>query len=107
MRACVRAPLSAPHAQCALCGCLSLYSYITDSAAAATAYSCGHKSYNAAIAVTNQPAPKACGSFMEAAKAQGYRTGMLVDSLSLSLSLAPGLVECFDDCFVGSFASIE
>lgn len=51
-------------------------SLITDSAAGATAFSCGRKSYNGAISVTPDYLP--CGSVMEAAKRAGYKTGLVV-----------------------------
>ncbi|KEQ69830.1 alkaline phosphatase-like protein [Aureobasidium namibiae CBS 147.97] len=51
-------------------------SLVTDSAAGATAFSCGHKSYNGAISVTPDHSP--CGSVMEAAKRAGYTTGLVV-----------------------------
>ena len=52
-------------------------SLVTDSAAGATAFSCGLKSYNGAISVLPgnfEP----CGSVMEAAKRMGYTTGLVV-----------------------------
>lgn len=51
-------------------------SLVTDSAAGATAFSCGRKSYNGAISVL--PDQKPCGSVMEAAKRAGYTTGLVV-----------------------------
>ena len=51
-------------------------SLITDSAAGATAFSCGLKSYNGAISVT--PDRKPCGTILEAAKKAGYTTGLVV-----------------------------
>ncbi|TIA77917.1 alkaline phosphatase [Aureobasidium pullulans] len=51
-------------------------SLVTDSAAGATAFSCGHKSYNGAISVMPDHSP--CGSVMEAAKRAGYTTGLVV-----------------------------
>lgn len=51
-------------------------SLITDSAAGATAFSCGQKSYNGAISVLPDHSP--CGSVMEAAKRAGYTTGLVV-----------------------------
>lgn len=51
-------------------------SLVTDSAAGATAFSCGRKSYNGAISVT--PDYESCGSVMEAAKRAGYMTGLVV-----------------------------
>lgn len=51
-------------------------SLVTDSAAGATAFSCGLKSYNGAISVL--PDGTACGSVLEAAKLDGYLTGMVV-----------------------------
>jgi len=55
---------------------LSSSSLITDSAAGATAFSCGHKSYNGAISVLPDGTP--CPSVMEAAKLAGYMTGVVV-----------------------------
>ena len=51
-------------------------SLITDSAAGATAFSCGSKSYNGAISVLPDHSP--CGTVLEAAKAAGYMTGLVV-----------------------------
>ncbi|RFU78421.1 repressible alkaline phosphatase precursor [Trichoderma arundinaceum] len=51
-------------------------SLVTDSAAGATAFSCGLKSYNGAISVLPDLEP--CGSVMEAAKRKGYTTGLVV-----------------------------
>jgi alkaline phosphatase len=51
-------------------------SLITDSAAGATAFSCGHKSYNGAISVL--PNHTACGTVLEAAHLAGYKTGLVV-----------------------------
>lgn len=51
-------------------------SLVTDSAAGATAFSCGQKSYNGAISVLPNFDP--CGSVMEAAKRMGYTTGLVV-----------------------------
>lgn len=51
-------------------------SLVTDSAAGATAFSCGEKSYNGAISVLPDYEP--CGSVMEAAKRLGYMTGLVV-----------------------------
>lgn len=51
-------------------------SLVTDSAAGATAFSCGSKSYNGAISVLPDHSP--CGSVMEAAKRAGYTTGLVV-----------------------------
>ncbi|KAH9828053.1 Alkaline phosphatase-like protein [Teratosphaeria destructans] len=51
-------------------------SLVTDSAAGATAFSCGQKSYNGAISVLPDFSP--CGSVMEAAKRLGYTTGLVV-----------------------------
>lgn len=51
-------------------------SLITDSAAGATAFSCGFKSYNGAISVLPDQTP--CGTVLEAAKKAGYMTGLVV-----------------------------
>lgn len=51
-------------------------SLITDSAAGATAFSCALKSYNGAISVTPDRSP--CGTVLEAAKGDGYMTGLVV-----------------------------
>ncbi|KAJ2779025.1 vacuolar alkaline phosphatase [Coemansia interrupta] len=49
--------------------------WVTDSAAGATAFSCGLKSPNGAIGVG--PGGVACGTVMEAAKLAGYATGLV------------------------------
>ncbi|KAL8713167.1 MAG: hypothetical protein Q9220_002688 [cf. Caloplaca sp. 1 TL-2023] len=54
----------------------STSSLITDSAAGATAFSCGQKSYNGAISVLPDRTP--CGTVLEAAKKAGYMTGLVV-----------------------------
>ena len=54
----------------------STSSLITDSAAGATAFACGRKSYNNAISVL--PDHSACGTVLEAAKKAGYTTGLVV-----------------------------
>lgn len=54
----------------------STSSLITDSAAGATAFACGRKSYNGAIAVLPDHSP--CGTVLEAAKKKGYMTGLVV-----------------------------
>ncbi|QPG93894.1 hypothetical protein C2857_003409 [Epichloe festucae Fl1] len=51
-------------------------SLVTDSAAGATAFSCGKKSYNGAISMLPDYQP--CGSVLEAAKRAGYATGLVV-----------------------------
>ncbi|KXJ88798.1 alkaline phosphatase [Microdochium bolleyi] len=51
-------------------------SLVTDSAAGATAFSCGKKSYNGAIATLPDHTP--CGTVLEAAKRAGYMTGLVV-----------------------------
>lgn len=51
-------------------------SLVTDSAAGATAFSCGLKSYNGAIGVDSLKNP--CGTILEALKLQGYLTGLVV-----------------------------
>ncbi|KAL2181517.1 alkaline-phosphatase-like protein [Thermothelomyces heterothallicus CBS 202.75] len=54
----------------------STNSLVTDSAAGATAFSCGRKSYNGAIAMLDGHRP--CGTVLEAAKRKGFRTGLVV-----------------------------
>lgn len=54
----------------------STSSLVTDSAAGATAFSCGMKSYNGAISMLPDHTP--CGTVMEAAKKAGYLTGLVV-----------------------------
>ncbi|RDL39687.1 Alkaline phosphatase [Venustampulla echinocandica] len=54
----------------------STSSLVTDSAAGATAFSCGLKSYNGAISVLPDYTP--CGTVLEAAKKAGYKTGLVV-----------------------------
>ncbi|CAK7270908.1 vacuolar alkaline phosphatase [Sporothrix epigloea] len=51
-------------------------SLVTDSAAGATAFSCGRKSYNGAISMLPDLTP--CGTVLEAAKRAGYLTGLVV-----------------------------
>jgi len=51
-------------------------SLVTDSAAGATAFSCGQKSYNGAISMLPDHTP--CGTVLEAAKRAGYMTGLVV-----------------------------
>ncbi|KAJ2059088.1 vacuolar alkaline phosphatase [Coemansia sp. S146] len=53
-------------------------SLVTDSAAGATVFSCGKKSYNGAIGVT--PDEKPCGTVLEAAKLKGYKTALVSTS---------------------------
>ncbi|KAJ3193647.1 hypothetical protein HK101_004425 [Irineochytrium annulatum] len=53
-------------------------SFVTDSAAGATAFSCAAKSYNGAIGVFPDKLP--CGTILEAAKANGYLTGLVATS---------------------------
>lgn len=55
---------------------MSSDSYITDSAAGATAFSCGIKTYNNAIGI--YPNQTVCGTILEAAKLNGYMTGLVV-----------------------------
>ncbi|KAJ5684399.1 Repressible alkaline phosphatase [Penicillium maclennaniae] len=52
-------------------------SLVTDSAAGATAFSCGFKSYNGAISVTPDHSP--CGTVLEAAHLAGYKTGLVYE----------------------------
>lgn len=52
-------------------------SLVTDSAAGATAFSCGKKSYNGAISII-PPNYEPCGTVLEAAKRAGYTTGLVV-----------------------------
>lgn len=51
-------------------------SLITDSAAGATAFACGIKTYNRAIGM--DPLKRPCGTVLEAARRQGYKTGLVV-----------------------------
>ncbi|KAJ3134096.1 hypothetical protein HK100_003837 [Physocladia obscura] len=53
-------------------------SFVTDSAAGATAFSCALKSYNGAIGV--DPDMNPCGTVLEAAKLRGYMTGIVATS---------------------------
>ncbi|TYZ67015.1 hypothetical protein PybrP1_011485 [[Pythium] brassicae (nom. inval.)] len=53
-------------------------SYITDSASSATAYSTGYKTYDEAIGMDHYRQP--LGTVLEAAKARGMITGMIVTS---------------------------
>ncbi|KEY69006.1 hypothetical protein S7711_03312 [Stachybotrys chartarum IBT 7711] len=54
-------------------------SLVTDSAAGATAFACGKKSYNGAISVLPNYEP--CGTVLEAAKKAGYMTGLVATTL--------------------------
>lgn len=56
----------------------STNSLVTDSAASATAYSCGLKSVNAYIGVDSDKKP--CGTVLEGAKAKGYNTALVTTS---------------------------
>ncbi|KAH8928957.1 alkaline phosphatase-like protein [Atractiella rhizophila] len=51
---------------------------VTDSSASGTAYSCAIKTYNGAVAIGEDGNP--CGTVLEAAKAQGFHTGLVVTS---------------------------
>ena len=51
-------------------------SLVTDSAAGATAFSCGLKTYNGAIGMDPEGNP--CGTVLESAKLNGYLTGLVV-----------------------------
>ncbi|KAL2919762.1 vacuolar alkaline phosphatase [Polyrhizophydium stewartii] len=53
-------------------------SFVTDSAAGATAFACAIKTYNGAIGVDPDSVP--CGTVLEAAKARGMFTGLVVTS---------------------------
>lgn len=61
-------------------------SLVTDSAAGATAFACARKSYNGAIGVVPlgrsgryaEAGARPCGTLLEAAKLQGYATGLVV-----------------------------
>lgn len=56
-------------------------SLVTDSAAGATAFSCAIKTYNGAIGV--EPVKRdPCGTLLEAARHKGYKTGLVVTSVS-------------------------
>ncbi|GME80814.1 unnamed protein product [Ambrosiozyma monospora] len=51
-------------------------SWVTDSAAGATAFACGHKTYNNGISITADKKPVA--SILEALKLEGWTTGLVV-----------------------------
>ncbi|WP_235297284.1 alkaline phosphatase [Portibacter marinus] len=51
---------------------------VTDSAAGATAFSCGVKTYNGAIGVTSDTIP--CKTILESAAEQGLKTGLVASS---------------------------
>ena len=88
---------------------------ITDSAAGATAFSCGCKSYNGAIGVKMDSTP--CKTILEALQATGMTTGLLVTctithatpacyyahqpSRSLDENIAKDLVNSGIDLFIG------
>lgn len=50
---------------------------VTDSASAGTAFATGHKTYNAAISVSNEDVAKPLGSVVEAAERAGKATGLV------------------------------
>ncbi|PZM64523.1 alkaline phosphatase [Paenibacillus dendritiformis] len=50
---------------------------VTDSASAGTAFATGHKTYNAAISVSNEDISKPFASVIEASKAAGKSTGLV------------------------------
>ena len=56
----------------------SASSLVTDSAAGATAFSCGLKTFNGAIGVDEEG--KVCATVLEAASEMGFRTGLVVTS---------------------------
>ncbi|KAK6354872.1 hypothetical protein TWF696_004003 [Orbilia brochopaga] len=64
-------------------------SLVTDSAAGATAFSCGMKSYNGAISMLPDGSP--CGTVLEAAKAAGFMTGLVVTT-----SITDATPACFN-----------
>ncbi|KAF3907977.1 hypothetical protein ABW21_db0209536 [Orbilia brochopaga] len=64
-------------------------SLVTDSAAGATAFSCGLKSYNGAISMLPDGEP--CGTVLEAAKAAGFMTGLVVTT-----SITDATPACFN-----------
>ncbi|CAE6489319.1 unnamed protein product [Rhizoctonia solani] len=53
-------------------------SFVTDSSASATAYSCAIKTYNGAVGIDENGNP--CATVLEAAKRAGYTTGLVVTS---------------------------
>ncbi|KAI0681825.1 alkaline-phosphatase-like protein [Earliella scabrosa] len=53
-------------------------SLVTDSSASATAYSCAIKTYNGAVGVDEDGNP--CATVLEAAKAAGFKTGLVATS---------------------------
>ncbi|KAJ3109714.1 hypothetical protein HDU96_007159 [Phlyctochytrium bullatum] len=57
---------------------LSSSSFVTDSAAGATAFACALKTYNGAIGVASDRLP--CATVLEAAKAKGFLTALVVTS---------------------------
>ncbi|PRT56443.1 Repressible alkaline phosphatase [Wickerhamiella sorbophila] len=69
-------------------------SLITDSAAGATAFSCGLKTYNGAIGV--DPDSKPCGTVIEAAKEAGYLTGMVVTTFITDATPASFSTHAYD-----------
>jgi len=67
---------------------------ITDSAAGATAYACGSKTYNQAIGV--HPDGSACASFVEAAKMSGLRVGVVTNTRVTHATPASFISHCGD-----------
>ena len=74
----VGAPLSLDTLLVGSIGTPSTDSRVTDSAASATAYACGIKTYNGAIAVDTLQRP--CRTLIEKAKARGMVTGLVATS---------------------------
>jgi alkaline phosphatase len=77
-------------------------SLVTDSAAGATAYSCGLKTFNRGVAV--RPDRKACATLLEAAKAGNMRTGIVVTSElthATPAAFASHSVSRDDEAFIG------
>jgi alkaline phosphatase len=77
-RTCKGAPLNLDSYQTGMIRTRSSQSWVTDSAAGATSYSCGIRTYNAAIAVDDDHVP--CGTIFEAARAKGMALGAVVTS---------------------------
>eukprot|EP01113_Clastostelium_recurvatum_P012350 TRINITY_DN16412_c0_g1_i4.p1 TRINITY_DN16412_c0_g1~~TRINITY_DN16412_c0_g1_i4.p1 ORF type:complete len:531 (-),score=66.22 TRINITY_DN16412_c0_g1_i4:20-1537(-) len=89
-----------------LIGGVRTYSYnslVTDSAAGATAYACGVKTYNTAVGVDANQKP--CGTILQAARDKGMKTGVVVTKSITDATPASFLAHAAarsDDAFIAT-----
>lgn len=76
---------------------------ITDSAAGATAFSCGEKTYNGAIGMTKNRKP--CKTILEQAKAMGLATGLVATSSITHATPAAFIAHVTDRSFTEEIAT--